>query len=136
MAVAFLPTALWDDWVSCSNFMKELIFLAILIATFNSISELSNQGKLRSSDGWGLWWDEHSWNNKNLWYPLFGFYKWSWWPLIIFTDAFHFFKTLWVITMCFLPLLEWDALTPVKVFVVYSCTFEIVYTLFPYEKKT
>lgn len=41
--------------------------IPILIALANSISELSNHGKLKSSFGWGKWFDEKSWKNKDTW---------------------------------------------------------------------
>lgn len=100
--------------------------LIILIGLFNAISELSNHGKL---DSWGKWWSMDGWENKNTWKP---YPMWRYWPFIIFTDAFHLFKTLWVIFMCLaiqLSGLEWW-----YSFSVYSVSFSFFYTIIPLIK--
>lgn len=100
--------------------------LLFIIGFTNAVSELSNQGKL---DSWWYWFSQAAWQNKNKWkpYPL-----WRIWPFIIFTDAFHFFKTIWVISMCYAIFL--GGLNPLHAFGVYSITFEVFYTLLPFIK--
>jgi hypothetical protein len=100
--------------------------LLVLIGIFNAISELSNHGKINH---WGQWWSIQAWENKNKWkpYPL-----WRYWPFIILTDAFHFFKTCWVITMAFA--IQIGGLDWYYSFTIYSATFAIFYTLLPYIK--
>lgn len=101
-----------------------IYILLAFIGVSNAISELSNHGKLNH---WGKWWTVEAWNNKNTWKPK------GWWkiyPLIIFTDAFHFFKTLWVLSMCFsiyLGGMDWWL-----AFIIYSCWFQVAYSLIPY----
>lgn len=100
--------------------------LVILIALFNAISELSNHGKL---DSWGKWWSVGAWDNKNTWKP---YPMWRYWPFIVFTDAFHAFKTLWVVSMCLaiqLSGLDWWLS-----FAVYSVSFSFFYTIIPLIK--
>lgn len=114
--------------------------LLILIGLFNAISEASNQSKLQSVNGWGKWFDENSWMNKNTWKPILGFIKWSWWPFIVFTDAFHFFKSCWVICVCLLPIfapIELSQNMAILIciyFATYSTSFEIIYSILPYLK--
>ncbi len=100
--------------------------LLTMIGLFNAISELSNHGKINH---WGQWWSIQAWENKNKWkpYPL-----WRYWPFIIFTDAFHFFKTCWVITMAFA--IQISGLDWWLSFTIYSASFAIFYTLLPYIK--
>jgi|688.fasta_scaffold56929_10 hypothetical protein len=100
--------------------------LLVLIGIFNAISELSNHGKINH---WGQWWSIQAWENKNKWkpYPL-----WRYWPFIILTDAFHFFKTCWVITMAFA--IQIGGLDWYYSFTIYSASFAIFYTLLPYIK--
>ena len=105
--------------------MKTEILL-ILIGLFNAISELSNHGKINH---WGKWWNIESWNNKNTWQP---YPMWRYWPFIIFTDAFHFFKALWVICMCLAVYL--GGLSPLLSFTLYSVSFSVFYTILPYIK--
>ena len=97
------------------------IFLAGL---FSAISELSNHGKINH---WGKWFSQDAWNNKNTWkpYPL-----WRFWPFIILTDAFHLFKTLFLVAFCLsasLCQLEWYYL-----FIGYSASFSVFYSTLPY----
>jgi hypothetical protein len=101
-----------------------IIALIVLISLFNSISELSNHGKLNH---WPQWWQQSAWINKNTWKPI---PLWSYWPFIIFTDAFHFFKTLWVICMCLAIYL--GGLNPFYSFAIYSFFFEVFYSMIPY----
>ena len=106
-----------------------------LIGLFNAISEASNQGKI--THFLPAWFGPDSWQNKYTWFWGYGKY----WPLIVFTDAFHFFKTCWVLCMCwgmnkafnngeslfvlnFAYPIHW-----VACFVFYSVAFEIVYNL-------
>ena len=100
-----------------------------LIGLFNAISEASNQGKI--THFLPAWFGPDSWQNKYTWFWGYGKY----WPLIVFTDAFHFFKTCWVVCMCWgmqKAYKEPDFYGPISAvlcFVFYSAAFEIVYTL-------
>jgi hypothetical protein len=102
-----------------------MIYL-ILIGLFNALSELSNHGKLNH---WGFWFSQLAWTNKNNWKP---YPMWRWWPFIIFTDLFHFAKTIWVVLMCICVQfvdLEWY-----YSFMIYSCSFSVFYWVFPFLK--
>src|SRR3972149_3498697 len=100
--------------------------LLILIGLLSAMSELSNHGKLNH---WPQWFTQDSWMNKNTWRPtpLFTF-----WPLIIFADAFHFFKTLWLI--CFCLTVQYIALEWYWCFIAYSVSFQCFYWLIPLIK--
>lgn len=102
------------------------IYLLILIGLASSVSELSNQGKL---DHWWYWFSQAAWQNKNKWkpYPI-----WRFWPFIIFTDAFHFFKTIWVIAMCYA--IFFGGLNAIYSFGIYSVSFQVFYWILPYIK--
>ena len=100
--------------------------LLICIGLFNAISELSNHGKL---DHWWYWFSQAAWQNKNTWkpYPL-----WRRWPFIIFTDAFHAFKFLWVIALSCAVWL--GGIDPFFSFAIYSTSFTIFYVIVPFIK--
>ena len=114
-------------------------WIPFLIGLANAFSELSNQGKLKSIAGWGAWFNEMSWNNKNTWKPLG---LWAYWPLVIVTDCFHSFKFIWVVLVCFLPLIQidfniWGEIYLNKylsIFIIYSISFQIFYWIIPYLK--
>lgn len=103
-----------------------IYLIPFLIGLFNSISELSNQGFLNN---WPQWFTQDSWNNKHTWKPVG---LWEYWPFIVITDAFHFFKTCWVIVMCYGLLL--GSLNPFYAFAVYSASFQLFYWVIPYLK--
>lgn len=103
-----------------------IYFLLVTIGFANALSELSNQGKL---DHWWHWFSQESWENKNNWQP---YPMWRYWPFIIFTDSFHFFKTIWVISMCFAIL--FGGLNPFYSFGVYSASFQLFYIILPFIK--
>jgi len=102
------------------------IILLLLIGVANAVSELSNQGKL---DHWWYWFSRAAWNNKNQWKP---YPMWRFWPFIILTDAFHFFKTLWVLFMCYA--ISIGGVNFFYAFLIYSTSFQIFYSLFPFIK--
>ena len=115
---------------------KTLIYPA-LIGIFNAVSEASNQGHLNN---WPQWFTQGVWVNKYYWKPLG---LWQYWPLVCFTDAFHFFKTLWVITMCLmvqtvynhrffiheknLLYANYRYWVAILIFAVYSAMFQVTY---------
>lgn len=103
-----------------------MVYLLITIGLANAISELSNHGKLNH---WWYWFSQAAWNNKNTWkpYPI-----WRMWPFIILTDAFHFFKTIWVLAMCFA--IYHGPFNPWLSFAIYSSSFSVFYWLLPYIK--
>lgn len=103
-----------------------MIYLLILIGLFNAVSELSNHGKL---DHWWYWFSQAAWENKNKWKP---YPMWRWWPFIILTDAFHCFKFLWVVCMCWAIFI--GGMNPFYSFGIYSVSFEVFYFLLPYIK--
>ena len=111
--------------------MKKYTYLifAALAGAFNALSECQTFGKY--PDSWPLWFQPDGWKNKYIWQPVPLF---EYWPFIVVTDAFHFFKFLWVASF---SLAVWYAMNrapkspgaAVLSFAVFSATFESVYYL-------
>lgn len=102
-----------------------MIFLLLAIAGIaNAISELSNQGKLNFLHR--QWWSQEGWMNKNNWKPQ---PLWRYFPFIMITDAFHFFKLIWVLSFCISIAI--GGATFIIAYLVYSILFEIIYRIFP-----
>lgn len=112
-------------------------WLPVIIGFTFAISQASNQGKLLAVNGWPQWFTYDSWNNKNTWKPV---PIWRVWPFVEFTDAFHFFLSVGLVAMCFLPLITIDFTLfgdfiinrAVAIFGLYSISFQIFYWLLPY----
>jgi len=130
----------------------EILIAIIIIGTAMSISEASNHGHLDSLPL--QWFREESWGNKYewggvyrrkyIWYKEMGtrltsylglFYGmcvylglWSRTPLVAFTDAFHFFKTIWMAGFCYIiSVITGHAMAGVGIYILIAFTFEMVY---------
>lgn len=120
---------------------NKFLILIALIGVFSAISEASNQGHITT---WGQWFTQAAWQNKYTWHPHG---LWQWWPFIVFTDAFHFFKFLWVVCLSFTSIYSFRTpqfkkyrliafylenykwIEPIATFAIYSITFQITYWL-------
>ena len=101
-----------------------MIYLLLAIAGMaNAISELGNHTKLNFLHR--KWWSQDGWMNKNNWKPQ---PLWQYFPFIMFTDSFHFFKLIWVLSFCFCVAIGGNF---IFAFIIYSLFFEITYRVFP-----
>lgn len=105
-----------------------IIILIVIAGLANAISEASNQNAL----SWckDKWWDGYNTNSKN--FPLWMNYG----PGVMFRDAFHFFKLVWITTICWLVVyletgilfelsLDWLLYKLIFTFVLFSTSFEL-----------
>lgn len=107
-----------------------MIYLLILTGLFDAISEASNHGKINFL---GSWFRQDSWQNKNQlferlhsMFPKPVAYILAYWVLIYFTDAFHFFKGLLIVTIGIS--IQYSTIQWYWYFIIYSGSFTVFYT--------
>jgi hypothetical protein len=107
-----------------TNISYKMIGL-IILGFLNAMSDLMISNRLAH---WGFWFSSDAWHNKYNW----GKY-WRHYPLITFTDCFHFFKACWVITMCIL--IQYTDVHWFISYCIFSTSFSLFHTYLPYLKN-